>query len=105
VGEPVAWQWRSRIKGGAWDAWENGRNDSEPAPFMDVENRALYTAPPAQAADLCGYDFTAEEISEVVDAALARGTRLIPPEIIEQMRSALLTLIGIEAAGAQEQQA
>ncbi|MCC4613615.1 hypothetical protein LL963_16210 [Xanthomonas campestris pv. esculenti] len=49
--EPVAWQWRSRIKDGAWDAWENGRYDSEPAPFMDVEHRALYTDPPAPAAE------------------------------------------------------
>ncbi|MBO9766468.1 MULTISPECIES: hypothetical protein [Xanthomonas] len=48
--EPVAWQWRSRITGGAWDTWENGRYCSEPAPFMDVEHRALYTAPPAPAA-------------------------------------------------------
>ncbi|HJE71442.1 hypothetical protein [Pseudomonas oryzihabitans] len=49
AGEPVAWQWRSRIKGGAWDAWENGRYDFEPAPFMDVEHRGLYAAPPAAA--------------------------------------------------------
>jgi len=49
AGEPVAWQWRSRIKGGAWDAWENGRYDFQPAPFMDVEHRALYAAPPAAA--------------------------------------------------------
>lgn len=48
-GEPVAWQWRSRIKGGAWEAWENGRYKFEPAPFMDVEHRALYAAPPAAA--------------------------------------------------------
>ncbi|PPT23065.1 hypothetical protein [Xanthomonas arboricola] len=48
--EPVAWQWRSRVKGGAWDAWENGRYGSEPAPFMEVQHRALYTAPPALAA-------------------------------------------------------
>ncbi|MGQ5356469.1 hypothetical protein ACULML_17640 [Xanthomonas arboricola pv. corylina] len=48
--EPVAWQWRSRIKGGAWDAWENGRYDSEPAPFMDVEHRVRPAAQPAPAA-------------------------------------------------------
>ncbi|MEA9605756.1 hypothetical protein QY702_04640 [Xanthomonas campestris pv. plantaginis] len=48
--EPVAWQWRSRVKGGAWDAWENGRYGSELAPFMEVEHRALYAAPPAPAA-------------------------------------------------------
>lgn len=49
AGAPAAWQWRRRIKGGAWDAWENGRYDFEPAPFMDVEHRALYAAPPAAA--------------------------------------------------------
>lgn len=50
--EPVAWQWRSRVKGGAWDAWENGRYGSEPAPFMEVEHRVVCTAPPAAAAVL-----------------------------------------------------
>lgn len=46
-GEPVAWQWRSRIKGGAWDAWERGRYNGEVPPFMDVEERPLYATPPA----------------------------------------------------------
>lgn len=46
-GEPVAWQWRSRIKGGVWDAWEYGRHGAEVPPFMDVEERTLYTTPPA----------------------------------------------------------
>lgn len=46
--EPVAWQWRSRIKGGAWDSWENGRgrHGHDIPPFMDVEERPLYAHPP-----------------------------------------------------------
>lgn len=48
-GEPVAWQWRSRIKGGAWDAWESGRYGQEIPPFMEVEEGPLYAAPPAPA--------------------------------------------------------
>ena len=44
--EPVAWQWRTRIKGGAWDAWENGRFGQPVPPFMDVEERPLYARPP-----------------------------------------------------------
>lgn len=43
----VKWQWRSRIKGGAWDAWEQGRFGQEVPPFMEVEERrALSPAPP-----------------------------------------------------------
>lgn len=34
-------QWRSRIKGGPWDAWENGRYGQEVPPFMDVEERTV----------------------------------------------------------------
>jgi hypothetical protein len=49
VGEPVAHQWRSRIKGGAWDAWENGRYGQTPPPFMEIEERPLYASPPAPA--------------------------------------------------------
>lgn len=36
------WQWRSRIKGGAWDAWENGRYGQPVPPFMEVEERATF---------------------------------------------------------------
>ncbi len=36
------------------------------------------------------WDFTADEVNEVIDAALSKGTRLIPVEAIEQMRAALL---------------
>lgn len=43
------WQWRSRIKGGAWDAWENGRYGQQAPPFMDVEERQLITLAEAQA--------------------------------------------------------
>lgn len=43
--EPVAWRWRSRIKGGAWDAWESGRYGRVVPPFMEVEERALYASP------------------------------------------------------------
>ena len=42
---PVMWQWRSRLKGGAWDAWERGRFNQEVPPFAEVEERALYTRP------------------------------------------------------------
>lgn len=35
------WQWRSRIKGGAWDAWEQGRFGQEVPPFMEVEERPV----------------------------------------------------------------
>lgn len=35
-------------------------------------------------------DFTADEVNQVIDAALQRGTRLIPAESIEQMRAVLL---------------
>lgn len=45
VGEPVAWQWRSRLKGGAWDAWERGRFNQEVPPFAEVEERPLYAHP------------------------------------------------------------
>jgi hypothetical protein len=47
--EPAAWQWRSRIKGGAWDAWENGRYGQQVPPFMDAEERPLYAHPPRSA--------------------------------------------------------
>ena len=56
AGEAVAWQWRSRIKGGAWDAWEMGRfRPDYPPPFMEVEERPLYTHPTPAAAptDIC----------------------------------------------------
>lgn len=42
---PVLWQWRSRIRGGAWDAWERGRYPGPVAPFMDIEERPLYAHP------------------------------------------------------------
>lgn len=45
--EPVAWQWRTRIKGGAWDAWENGRYRQQCPPFREVDERALYASPPS----------------------------------------------------------
>lgn len=38
---PAAWQWRSRIKGGAWDAWESGRFGGPAPPFMDIEERRI----------------------------------------------------------------
>ena len=44
--EPVAWQWRTRIKGGFWDAWESGKFGQECPPFMEYEERALFTSPP-----------------------------------------------------------
>ncbi|MBN9459003.1 MAG: hypothetical protein J0I54_20415 [Bosea sp.] len=34
-----AWEWRSRVKGGAWDAWEQGRFGQEIPPFADVQER------------------------------------------------------------------
>lgn len=43
---PVDYHWRSRIKGGAWDAWERGRAPKHQAPFMDFEERPLYAHPP-----------------------------------------------------------
>jgi predicted nuclease with TOPRIM domain len=42
--EPVAKQWRARVKGGAWDAWENGLYGQEVPPFMEIEERDLYPA-------------------------------------------------------------
>lgn len=48
---PVAWQWRSRFKGAAWDAWENGRYGEPIPPFMDVEERPLYAAEMAVSVD------------------------------------------------------
>jgi hypothetical protein len=36
------WQWRSKIKGGAWDAWENGRYGQPVPPFMEIEERATF---------------------------------------------------------------
>lgn len=51
--EPAAvWQWRSRIKGGAWDAWENGRYGQEAPPFMEVQERKI--AAQQQRAPACG---------------------------------------------------
>lgn len=47
--EPVAHQWRTRIKGGAWDAWENGKYRQECPPFMEVEERPLFATPQASA--------------------------------------------------------
>lgn len=47
--KPVAWQWRWRMKGGAWDAWERGRFGSDAPPFMDVEERGLYSASTVEA--------------------------------------------------------
>ena len=43
--EPVAWQWRSRIKGGAWYAWENGLYGAPIPTFLEIEERPLYTRP------------------------------------------------------------
>lgn len=43
--EATAWQWRSRIKGGSWDAWEQGRFNQEVPPFAEVEERASFTVP------------------------------------------------------------
>lgn len=39
--KPAKYQWRSRIKGGAWDAWENGRFGQEVPPFIEVEERKI----------------------------------------------------------------
>lgn len=82
-GEPVAWQWRSRIKGGAWDARENGRYDFEPAPFMDVEHRGLYAAPPAAAhgdeavrKDAERYRWLMRQLAFVRNESDEKGTRL-----------------------------
>jgi len=57
-------------------------------------------AQPSSAECICGLDspkggseaadFTADEVNQVIDAALQRGTRLIPAESIEQMRAVLL---------------
>ena len=49
--EATRWQWRSRIKGGEWDAWEQGRFGQEIPPFAEVEERAIYTGSPATADD------------------------------------------------------
>jgi hypothetical protein len=41
-GEPVAWQWRGRMRGENWTCWVNGRT---PNPiFEEAETRQLYTA-------------------------------------------------------------
>lgn len=45
-GEPDAWRWRSRIKGGGWDAWENGRYAQNAPLGMEVEEQALYAGIP-----------------------------------------------------------
>ena len=45
--EATRWQWRSRLKGGAWDAWEEGRFGQEIPPFAEVEERAVFTVSPA----------------------------------------------------------
>lgn len=45
--EATQWQWRSRLKGSAWDAWEQGRFGQEIPPFAEVEKRAVFTVSPA----------------------------------------------------------
>lgn len=45
--EATQWQWRIRLRGGAWDAWEQGRFGQEIPPFADVEERAVFTVSPA----------------------------------------------------------
>lgn len=42
---PVAWRWRSRMKGGQWDAWEQGRYGAEVPPFMEVEEQYALAKP------------------------------------------------------------
>jgi len=76
VAEPVAWQWRSRINGGAWDAWENGRYRQQVPPFMEVEERPLYAAPPlASAPDGGGWRTidTADKESGPVELGIVRN--------------------------------
>jgi hypothetical protein len=67
-GEPVAWQWRSRIKGGAWDSWETGRYGQQVPPFMDVQERALYAHPPLSA--LVDNSHASEDVVESLDARM-----------------------------------
>jgi hypothetical protein len=49
-GEPIARRWRSRMKGGAWDAWEQGRYGGEIPPFMDVEEQFALAKPASEPA-------------------------------------------------------
>lgn len=89
VAVPVAWQWRSRIRGGAWDAWENGRyGEFELAPFMEIEERPLYARPqPAESLADRPCDTTAVVPHEAADGE----KQATPPEpvaaLVERARS------------------
>ena len=60
------WKWRSRIKGGAWDAWENGRFGGPPPPFADVEEVPYILATPGALA-------ASPEVQALIKEAQARG--------------------------------
>ena len=55
------------------------------------------TTPAVRAVDLDGFTFTADEVHECIDHLKIDGPRLIPDEIMEQMRTALLALTQPEA--------
>lgn len=65
---PIAWQWRSRLKGGAWDAWERGRYNAEVPPFAEVEERALYAHPPAAQSEIATLRDRVAELTEAAHA-------------------------------------
>lgn len=60
--QAAAWQWRSRIKGGAWDAWENGRYGQEIPPFLDIEEREITPATPSALSAAVAYERAAEAV-------------------------------------------
>ena len=111
--QPVAaWQWRSRIKGGEWDAWERGRYNQEVPPFMEVEERPLYAHPPskreageaaAPVRDLTGLDeATKQKLREALRFSASRSVMSAEDErrILSAMEAAapVQDLVGIELA-------
>ncbi len=68
------WRWRSRVKGGAWDAWEQGRYGGEVPPFMEVEEQ--YALLPASGAVESG----GVEVEREACAKVADGLALSQPE-------------------------
>jgi hypothetical protein len=79
--KPVMWEWRSRFKGGTWDAWESGRYGGEAPPGMEVEERTIpapTTSPEPDAVRLAVVDPTdlPDDLAEIIEKELMtwRGT-------------------------------
>lgn len=67
-----AWEWRSRLKGGAWDAWEQGRFGQEIPPFADVQER--WTGPAALAKPASAGGGVREKVRWLVEETLPSGS-------------------------------